>query len=177
MKKLLSLLLATVICLSLCAFATAEEIPVEEMTVELDETYQEVALSEDYATAYIPVDWLTINAEYADETSELLGSYSNADGSALLLVTYAETGVASSYEEVYTKSAEAGLSAGVMMINETKYVCVTTVADDKIVMIANTFVDDECTTGVAFTFTFPTANAEEMEKICYQILGSLTFVE
>lgn len=175
MKKLFAVLV--VLSVLMCANALAEEPVVEELEIELDETYVPVDLGEDYAYAYLPADWQRIEVEYGDENSELLGAFTDSEGTSMLMVVYAESETATSYEEIYNKSVEAGLNANLAIFNGFEFASIAAMTDDQLTMICTHFVDEEYKCAITFTFTFPAANAENAQTVISQALASLNFHE
>lgn len=177
MKKILTAIATIALCLTLvCAACAEEELNFEQITVELDESYAEAPLGEEYAVTRVPGDWIVVEAAYADETSKLLGAYVNPNGTQLLMVTLAETGVDATNDSLYSEAVANNIPVELIEVNGLKFIVLSTSAEGNIVLLANFLVGEEETSVITFTFSFPEADAEAMEQTVNQILGAFKFV-
>lgn len=165
MKKTLAVLLAVLICVSAAAFA-------EEAAIEVapDESYVETELGGGCAVTRLPADWIAVDAEYADENSKLLGAYTNADGTAMVIVTETKVDNMSDAAMLCAEAVEAGLACELTAYNENPFVEITAEGEDgHIVRMANYLADEN--TIIAFTFSCAKDAQDAMQSVICQALA------
>lgn len=176
MMTKLSKLLALLLCLMLPFAALAE---MREIQVEPDESYASVDLGENYAFTFVPADWMKLDTQYADETSQLLGAYASQDGLRQLMVTYTQSPEPADLEKMIADSLAAGLDAELVAINGILYFSLTLpdAETQQTVRILTTYVNEELTQSISFTYTFPTAEGEAMLPVMLQGVSRISFYE
>ncbi len=169
MKKILAVLIAVLMCLTMTAISEAA---VNAIEVAQDDTYAEVNLGDGRAITRIPADWRAIEAEYSDDSGKLLGAYANADGTAMVIITETKIGEASDAAALCAEAAEAGLECELNAYNANTFAEFTAVGEDGyIVRMANYFVD--ANTIVALTFSCEDGAQEAMQPMIHQALAGL----
>ena len=170
MKKTLAVLIAVLLCVAMAACAEA---PVKMVEVAQDDTYVEMNLGEGRAVTRLPADWTSINAEYSDEDSQLLGAYVNSNGAAMAIITETKIDASSDAAALCAEAVAAGLSGEVVAYNANQFACITAASGDgHTVLMANYFVDD--TTIIAFTFSYAEDAQDDMQPVIEQALAGLT---
>ena len=170
MKKIFAVLIAVLLCAAMAAVAEA---PVKTVEVAQDDTYAEMNLGEGRAVTCLPADWTSINAEYSDENSQLLGAFVNPDGTVMAIVTETKIDASSDAAALCAEAVAAGLTAKVATYNANQFACITAAGSDgQIVLMANYFVDD--TTIIAFTFSCAQDAQDAMQPVIEQALAGLT---
>ena len=170
MKKTLAVLIAVLLCVAMAACAEA---PVKMVEVAQDDTYVEMNLGENRAVTRLPADWTSIDAEYSDEDSQLLGAYVNSDGAAMAIITETRIDASSDAAALCAEAVAAGLSGEVVAYNANQFACITAASGDgRTVLMANYFVDD--TTIIAFTFSYAEDAQDDMQPVIEQALSGLS---
>ena len=170
MKKIFAVLIAVLLC---AAMAACAEAPVKTVEVAQDDTYSEINLGESRAVTRLPAGWTSIDAEYSDENSQLLGAYAGLNGTAMAIVTETKIDASSDAAALCAEAVAAGLTGEVVAYNANQYACIAAAGSDgHIVLIANYFVDDNNL--IAFTFSYAGDAQNDMQPVIEQALAGLT---
>lgn len=168
MKKLISLLLTVVLCLSACSFAFAEDV----VEVDLCENGAWVPFTDYGFQVYLPSDWLVLETTDEQTASGVIAVFASPDGARTFNVAYTEFDEATDLDAVSEELAANYDNVALLTINNTDYVTYDIPEND---------VTGLCTLGGSgigfYQFVFYPASDEEYGQLAVQIAASLSTIE